>query len=139
MAASYTAAVLVASLLLACWRPAPWTPPPPPEEARAALGLASPPDPAAPGPTPRADTEAPAVEAPSAPTATATMTTGTPWSALVTAVPATVVDDAGKAICVLHAEGTRVTVLATDAIRARIRHPDCPAEGWLQVTMVRRP
>jgi hypothetical protein len=69
----------------------------------------------------------------------ATPMAGTPWSALVTATPATVVDDAGKAICVLHAEGTRVTVLASDAIRARIRHPDCPADGWLQVTMVRRP
>jgi hypothetical protein len=141
MAPSYTVAVLVASLLLACWRPAPWTPPPPPEEARAALGLAAPPDDARPDadepesePAPSATTNA---EEPAAPSAEAPP--GETWTAIVTTAPATVVDDAGKAVCVLHAADARVTVLASDAIRARIRHADCPADGWLQVSMVRRP
>ena len=141
---------MLALVLLACWRPEPFTPPPPPEEARAALGLPAAQEPPEVGaddvagggvtggaePPPSQDDGAP-----SPPALNPDPDGFDAYAATVVRTPATVVDDAGRPLCVVDRPGLPVEVRGEEPIRVRVRLTACgsgPAEGWLQPEMVAR-
>jgi hypothetical protein len=132
--------------LIACWRPGPWSPPPPPPEALEAMGIGATYEPGAEagaepeedGPgrayaTASADGTVPEPEEAPAPVAF------DPYAARITAVPATIVDDAGTPLFVVVALGTEVEVRGEDLpLRRRVRCARCTpvTEGWLQAGIV---
>ena len=138
----------LALAVLACWRPEPFTPPPPPEEARAALGLpaAVPGDDGddASGGGVTGGAEPPLSEdegAPAAPALNPDPEGFDAYPATVVRTPATVVDDAGRPLCVVDRPGVAVEVRGEEPIRVRVALAACgggPAEGWLQPEMVAR-
>jgi hypothetical protein len=139
-------------LLLACWRPSPYSPPEVPEEAAnamAQLGEEVPeggeegaeeglpdaeeggaensevanPDPPAEGKEEEA--EVPAME---------------PYRARIITAPASLVDDYGKVVIVLDKPLVEVEVRAEEPIRKKVFCASCKpsGEGWIQAQLVER-
>jgi hypothetical protein len=135
--------VNVALALLACWQPEPFTPPPPPEEARAALGLPAGEDVVEGGGVTGGAEPPPSQESAEAPQPALNPDPDgfDAYPATVVRTPATVVDDAGRPLCVVDRPGVAVEVRGEEPIRVRVRLASCggrPAEGWLQPEMVAR-
>lgn len=141
MGGIYTPGVLLALALSGCWRPTPWTPPPPPDEAIEALG-----EPAAEGEeeaegAQEADaTDVPDEEEDEAPAPPPLERLARPWTARVVQAPATLVDDGGQTLVVIPDEDVVVEVRAEQPHRLLVWCATCkpPSEGWIQVPLVAR-
>jgi hypothetical protein len=123
--------------LLACWQPASYTPPEPPEEAQIAAsqrpdlpeGQQAEEDQNPADETP--EIEAPPVEEPEAPPFT-------PYPARLSAAPAMLVDDLGQPVLAMDKAHLKLEVRADEGYRKRVLCLDCKpqAEGWLQDKLV---
>ncbi len=138
-------------LLLACWRPSPYSPPEVPEEAANALtqlgeeapeaqeegGEEGNPDAENPGdnnaganPDQPADIQEEAEEVPPM----------EPYRARIITAPASLVDDYGKVVIVLDKPLVEVEVRAEEPIRKKVFCASCKpsGEGWIQAQLVER-
>lgn len=144
MGGIYTPGVLLALALSACWRPTPWTPPPPPDEAVEALGEPAAEDEAEAEGAQEADAadaaDAPDEEEDEAPAPPPLERLARPWNARVVQAPATLVDDGGQTLVVIPDEDVVVEVRAEQPHRLLVWCAACkpPSEGWIQVPLVAR-
>jgi hypothetical protein len=127
-------------VLLACWQPAPYTPPPAPEvEAEEVLSA----DEAENEEADAADeppTEA-GVNEEDPPTKPAFDDVPVkPYRGYTVGTPLSLVDDVGQLVATIGTPGTNVTVLAEGSVRVKIRCDGCSpvVEGYLQKDRVRK-
>jgi hypothetical protein len=123
----YSAAMWL--VLLACWRPEPWTPPPPPEEAVEAMREEAAPVEEIEPEEPDEPEEAPPAEE-----------DRVLWIGKTVPERLTVVDDLGQPVGQLEAQVVSVEVLREETERVKIRCATCspPITGWLQARAVTR-
>lgn len=135
-------------LLLACWRPSPYSPPEVPEEAANALAQLGEEVPAADEAAPEnaeAAEEAPGEEAQpeeaeNAEEEAPEVPPMEPYRARIITAPASIVDDYGKVVIVLDKPLVEVEVRAEEPIRKKVFCATCKpsGEGWIQAQLVER-
>lgn len=122
---------MLLALSLACWRPTPSAP----------VELAPLPEPNASEVEDATDSAAPTEDvAPAAVDVASDPTAVTPWNAVTSGAPCTLVDGYGKPVAVLNRMGTPLRVVSEDALRYGVECDVCvpKTQGYVQRTLLEK-